>query len=96
MFVAQDYRPTLIGNDVWIGDNVLICGGCSIGDGVIIGAGSVVTKDLEPYGIYAGVPAKLIKERNLIHPSNDIHIGTWWNLEEEKIKLIVRHYNERS
>ena len=52
-----------IGNDVWIGSRVIIMPGIKIGDGVIIAAGSVATKDLESYGIYGGVPAKLIKSR---------------------------------
>lgn len=50
-----------IGNDVWIGGNVIILRGVTIGDGAIIAAGSVVTKDVEPYTIVGGIPAKLIK-----------------------------------
>jgi len=58
------YAPVKIGNDVWIGANVCINKGVSIGDGTIVAAGSVVTKDLPPYSICAGVPAKLLRERN--------------------------------
>ncbi len=54
---------TVIGNDVWIGGRVIILPGKKIGNGVIIAAGSVVTKDLEDFGIYGGNPAKLIKYR---------------------------------
>lgn len=54
---------TIIGDDVWIGGRVIILPGKKIGNGVIISAGSVVTKDLEDYGIYGGNPAKLIKSR---------------------------------
>ncbi len=53
-----------IGKDVWIGGNSVIVAGVSIGEGAIIGAGSVVTKDVEPFTIVAGVPAKFIKNRN--------------------------------
>lgn len=56
-------KPVVIGNDVWIGDRVTILPGVHIGDGCIIGAGSVVTHDLEAYSITAGVPAKMIKMR---------------------------------
>lgn len=56
-------RPVVIGNDVWIGSRVTILPGVHIGDGAIIGAGSVVTKDVPPYTIVAGNPAKIIKER---------------------------------
>lgn len=64
--IQQGHTPaqqTIIGDDVWIGGRVIILPGKSIGNGVIIAAGSVVTKDLEDYGIYGGNPAKLIKNR---------------------------------
>ena len=53
----------IIKNDVWIRQRVIIKGGVEIGDGAVIGAGSVVTKDIDPYTIVAGVPAKPIKKR---------------------------------
>lgn len=60
----EEERPVTVGDDVWIGDRVIILPGVSIGDGCIIGAGSVVTKSIPPYSIAAGVPAKIIKSRN--------------------------------
>ena len=56
-------QPVVIGNDVWIGDRVTILPGVHIGDGCIVGAGAVVTKDIPPYAIAAGNPAKVIKYR---------------------------------
>ena len=56
-------KPTIIGNDVWIGHRCIILGGVTIGDGAIIAAGSVVTKDIPPCSIFGGVPAKFIKWR---------------------------------
>jgi acetyltransferase-like isoleucine patch superfamily enzyme len=53
----------IIGNDVWIGLNVIMLDGVTIGDGAVIGAGAVVTKDIPPYAIVAGNPAKIIKYR---------------------------------
>ncbi len=52
-----------IGSDVWIGTNAIVLGGVTIGDGCVISAGAVVTKDCEPYCVYGGVPARLIKKR---------------------------------
>lgn len=59
----EEFRPVVIGNDVWIGARVMILPGVHIGDGAVIGAGSVVTKDVAPYSIVAGNPAKLIRMR---------------------------------
>nr|WP_282133256.1 DapH/DapD/GlmU-related protein [Cellulophaga baltica] len=56
-------KTTIIGDDVWIGGRVIIMPGKKIGNGVIVAAGSIVTKDLEDFGIYGGNPAKLIKKR---------------------------------
>lgn len=59
----KDIKPTIIDNDVWIGIRAIIMPGVHIKEGCIIGAGAVVTKDTEPYSIYAGVPARLIRKR---------------------------------
>lgn len=56
-------KPVLIKEDVWLGANVVVLPGVTIGEGAVVGAGSVVTKDIEPYSIVAGVPAKFIKYR---------------------------------
>ena len=64
VFAGRDVtRPTKIGDDVWVGAGSIIMAGVTIGDGAIIAAGSVVTKNVEAYCIYGGVPAKKIKER---------------------------------
>lgn len=58
-----DQKKTYIGNDVWIGHKVIIMSGCSIGDGAVVAAGSIVTKDIPPFQVYGGVPARKIKSR---------------------------------
>lgn len=58
-------KPIIIGNDVWIGQRVMIMPGVEIGDGAIIAAGAVVSKNVAPYTIVGGIPAKLIKQRPL-------------------------------
>lgn len=59
----EQERPVVIGNDVWIGDRAIILAGVHVGDGAIIAAGAVVTHDVPPYSVVAGVPARVIKER---------------------------------
>ena len=75
-----------IGNDVWIGSCVKILQGVTIGDGAIIGAGAVVTKDVEPYGIYAGVPAKKIKSRFSEEQIQKLLTMKWWEQDETWIR----------
>lgn len=59
----ENDRPVQIGDDVWIGHRVIICPGVKIATGTVVGAGSVVTKDTEPYSVVAGNPARIIKYR---------------------------------
>ena len=75
-----------IGNDVWIGANVSICQGVHIGDGAVVGANALVNKDLEPYGIYAGVPAKKIGSRFSEKDIEKLLAIKWWDNDEEWIK----------
>lgn len=82
------YDPCYIGNDVWIGDNVLIKNGITIGDGAVVGIGAVVTKDVPPYAIVGGVPAKIIKYRFDEKTIQNILKLKWWNLDDDKLKEI--------
>ena len=61
---GKNYYETYVGNDVWLGANVVVTAGCRIGDHAIVAAGAVVTKDVPDFAIIAGVPAKVIKFRN--------------------------------
>lgn len=61
---GQEEKDIVIGNDVWIGYGAQIMPGVHVGDGCVIGAGAIVTKDCESYGVYVGVPARKIKTRN--------------------------------
>src|SRR5690606_18608064 len=61
---GKKYYHTHIGNDVWLGANVIVTAGCNIGNHVVIAAGAVVTKDVPDYAIIGGVPAKVLKYRN--------------------------------
>lgn len=68
---ASDSKPVYIGDDVWISDRVTILPGVKIGDGAVIGAGAVVTKDVPPFAIVGGSPAKVIKYRKEIDYDKD-------------------------
>ncbi|TZF85029.1 CatB-related O-acetyltransferase [Pedobacter sp. BS3] len=82
----EEYRQVIIGNDVWIGENVLIPGGVNIGDGAVITAGAVVTKNVEPYAIVGGVPAKIIRYRFDERTRKIIHESKWWEKDEEWLR----------
>jgi phosphonate metabolism protein (transferase hexapeptide repeat family) len=79
-------KPVTIGNDVWIGHNASIMPGVTVGNGAVIGTGSVVTKDVEPFSVVAGVPAKKIKMRFSEDIINKIETCAWWDWEHETIK----------
>ncbi|MFB2892973.1 Vat family streptogramin A O-acetyltransferase [Aerosakkonemataceae cyanobacterium BLCC-F50] len=76
---------TVIGNDVWIGYEAVIMPGVKIGDGAIIAAKSVVTKDVKPYTIVGGNPAQLIRQRFSDEIINLLLEIAWWNWDIEKI-----------
>jgi|TARA_B110000091_G_scaffold117155_1_gene126327 acetyltransferase-like isoleucine patch superfamily enzyme len=75
-----------VGNDVWIGATSTIMSGITIGDGAIIGAGSMVTKDVPPFAIVAGNPSKIVKYRFTEEQIEKLLQISWWDWEEDKIK----------
>ena len=81
-------KQITIGNDVWVGHAVIILGGVAIGNGAIIAAGSVVTKDVEPYSIVAGNPAKIIRKRFSLNIIKEIEQLKWWDKNDEELKKI--------
>lgn len=76
---------TIIGNDVWIGTRAIIKRGIKIGNGAVIASGAIVTKDVEPYAVVAGVPAKIIKYRFDSETIQELQALEWWNLPKEKL-----------
>jgi phosphonate metabolism protein (transferase hexapeptide repeat family) len=106
-FERRRSRITYIGHDTWIGHGAIIMPGVKIGNGAVVGSGAVVTKDVEPYTVVVGVPAKPVKKRF----SEDVIIKLesikWWDWPYEKIKenfkdflldintFVEKHYENR-
>lgn len=78
--------PVVIGNDVWIGANVIILPGVHIGNGAVLAAGSIVVRDVEPYAIVGGVPAKVIRYRYNKEQIEQFQKIEWWNWDMQKIE----------
>ena len=87
---AEEHKPVFIGNDVFIGANVTILDGVTIGDGAVIGAGAVVTKDIPPYAIAVGVPAKTIKYRFDENTQQLLLAEKWWEKSDEEIQKLIK------
>ena len=85
---AEPRKPTIIGNDVWIGSSAVVIEGVKVGDGSVIGAGAIVTKDVPPYAIVVGNPARLLRYRftpDIIEGLLEIQ---WWDLKDEFIRTL--------
>ena len=80
---------TVIGNDVWIGQNAVILPGVNIGDGAIIGANSVVGSDVEPYTVVAGNPARMIRKRFDDELIDLMLKFKWWDKSVDEINLLI-------
>ncbi len=81
----QEFENVEIGNDVWIGANVLILDGVKISDGAIVAAGSVVIKDVMPYEIVGGVPAKNIRYRFDSSTISEFMHLKWWEFDDQNL-----------
>lgn len=86
-------EPVHIGHDVWIGANAVILDGIKIGNGAIVGANSIVTRDVPPYTIVGGVPAKPIKKRFSDEIIDALNTSKWWQMpigffEQEEVKKV--------
>lgn len=88
----EEYDKTVIGNDVWIGTHVFVKGGVTIGNGAVIGAYSVVTKNVEPYSIVVGNPAKEIRKRFDSATSSEINNSQWWDWPEETLANMGQYF----
>ena len=82
----QDYAPIVIGHDVWIGDRAQVLGGVTIGTGAIVAAGAIVTRDVQPYTIVGGVPARPIRQRLSPGHAAAMLASNWWTWDMERLR----------
>lgn len=87
-------RPLVIGSDVWIGSRAVILPGITIGHGAVIAAGAVVTKDVAPYTIVAGVPARPIRRRFPQETADLLLASRWWEWDDETIRARLPEFED--
>jgi acetyltransferase-like isoleucine patch superfamily enzyme len=86
-------KKTIIGNDVWIGHGVTIKQGVIIGNGAVLGSNALITKDIPPYAVVGGVPARLIKYRFSEDVINRLEEIKWWDLPDDRITEVVNLFH---
>jgi phosphonate metabolism protein (transferase hexapeptide repeat family) len=86
IFAWRKSNPVTMGHDVWIGHNATVMPGVRIGNGAAIGSSAVVTRNVDPYTIVAGVPAKVIRPRFSDHIAEKLEAMQWWNWSHETLR----------
>jgi len=88
----EESKHTTIGNDVFIGANVTIIDGVTIGDGAVVGAGAVVTRDVPPYAVAVGVPARVVKYRFDAETVQALLQRRWWDDPADHLHEVTEHF----
>ena len=100
-YLAKDFFPSdknnkkkevNIGNDVWLGTNVIVLRGVDIGDGAVVGAGAVVTKNVPPYAVVVGNPSRIIKFRFSKEEISMFERIKWWDWSKKDIKRNINYF----
>lgn len=87
-------KRSYIGNDVWIGQRAIIMQGIKVGNGAVIGAGAVVTKDVPPYAVVVGVPARIIRYRFDVDTISQLQESQWWSLPDGVLREYSNYINK--
>jgi len=90
----KENKAIQVGHDVWIGSDVIILEGVKIGNGAIIGSGALVNKNIEPYSIVLGVPAKETRKRFKVAQIDFLEKFKWWDRSEEWIQENIHHFHD--
>lgn len=93
-FIEQENKFVVMGADVWIGSRAIILGGVNIGTGAVIAAGAIVTKDIPPYAIAAGVPAKIVRYRFDQAIIERLLESKWWELPEQELYNSAKYFTD--
>jgi phosphonate metabolism protein (transferase hexapeptide repeat family) len=95
-FARRRARIVTIGHDVWIGHGSTVLPGVTVGDGAVIGSGAVVTRDVAPYTIVGGVPAKLIRERFSAALGQRMQTLAWWDWSHSQLRSALDDFRDLS
>jgi phosphonate metabolism protein (transferase hexapeptide repeat family) len=95
-FAARRARRVFIGHDTWIGHGVTILPGVTIGNGAVVGAGAVVSKDVAPYTIVGGVPARLIRKRFPDRVAERMQALAWWDWDHGRLRAALDDFRDLS
>ena len=95
-FAARRARRITIGHDVWIGHGATLLPGVTVGNGAVIGAGAVVSRDVAPYSIVGGVPARLIRERFSAETAEAMDQLAWWDWSHDRLFAALEDFRTLS
>lgn len=95
-FAARGNDRVQLGHDVWCGHGAIVLPGVTVGDGAVVAAGAVVTKDIAPYTIVAGVPARPIKQRFETRMAERLQALAWWHWPHDKLEAAVKDFQSLS